>query len=163
MNRGYERTYYAEILAGLRRINPLMAVGTDLIVGFPGETEEDFEDTVSFVEEMAFSRIHVFRFSPRKGTPAAELPGRVPEAEKDRRSKIIQEIASRSTMEFSSRFLGKEIEVLFERSSEGFWTGLSGEYLPVKMQSSRNLKNELIHVRVSAADPNGLMTESIIN
>ena len=78
MNRHYTVAYYSRLLNRIRRENPLIAIGADLIVGFPGETDSDFEDTCSFLIEQSFSRIHVFRFSPRKGTPAASFPGRVP-------------------------------------------------------------------------------------
>ncbi len=154
MNRRYSLQDYAETLRKLRSGNPLVAIGADLIVGFPTETAADFEEIVSFVTEQAFSRIHVFRYSPRQGTPAAKLPGRIVLAEQERRSRIIQAIATESGNAYAGNFVGKKVQVLFEEQSGTDWEGLSSEYLRVKVASRASLQNQLIPVEIieSVAD-----------
>lgn len=146
MNRGYDTGYFAGLLEKLRRLNPMIAIGTDLIVGFPGETEEDFLATCNFVRKQGFSRIHVFRYSPRQGTPASTFPGRVPRIVQEERSKKIQEIANHSFLEYAQKFLGVTVEVLFEEQKPFGWSGLSGEYLRVETKTGLNLKNFFVPV-----------------
>lgn len=148
MNRHYDRAYYQGLLRYIRKGNPLAGIGTDLIVGFPGETEVNFRETVDFVQRQAFSRMHVFRYSPRKGTPAATLPGRISRGIQEDRSQAILKIAAATMREFAAKFIGREVSVLFEESETGGWTGLSGEYLRVYLPTEENLKNQLIRVIV---------------
>ncbi len=152
MNRHYTCEEYTGLLRALREKNPLIAIGTDLIVGFPGETEHDFDEIANYVRDQAFSRIHVFRYSPRKGTPAFQMPGRVPASEQEIRSHRIQEIGNRSAAEFARKFIGRTVEVLFEEREETQWHGLSGEYLRVNVESKSNLKNKLILVKIVGAE-----------
>lgn len=148
MGRNYELAYYSELLHRAREQNPMIALGTDLIVGFPGENDQDFENTCRFVEEQGFSRVHVFRFSPRSGTPAATMPGKVTKKIQEERSRRIQEIALNSATSFSRLFLGKNVEVLFEEKTAEGWMGLSGEYLRVIVDTAEDLKNKLQTVMV---------------
>ncbi len=148
MNRRYSLQDYAETLKNLRSVNPLVAIGTDLIVGFPTETTEDFGDMADFVKAQAFSRIHVFRYSPRQGTPAAKLSGRIVIAEQERRSRMIQTIATESSSAYARNFVGKKVQVLFEEQSAADWEGLSSEYLRVKVASHANLQNQLVPVEI---------------
>jgi threonylcarbamoyladenosine tRNA methylthiotransferase MtaB len=152
MNRHYTCEEYAELLKVLREKNPLIAIGTDLIVGFPGETERDFNEMASYVRDQAFSRIHVFRYSPRKGTPASKMPGRIPAPEQEIRSRRIQEIGNRSAAEFARQFIGRTVEVLFEEREGSQWHGWSGEYLRVNVESKSDLKNKLILVKIEGAE-----------
>ena len=157
MKRGYDLEFFARKIELLRRENPLVAVGTDLIVGFPGETATDFDETRLFVEGQRFSRMHIFRFSPRRGTPAATFPDRVSEPEKARRSKIIQNIARQAAIDYMARFVGREVDVLFEEPITGGWMGLSGEYLPIRFQTEQELKNQLRRVFISRSQDQCLL------
>ncbi len=148
MGRNYDLPYYSELLHRAREQNPMIALGTDLIVGFPGENDQDFENTCRFVEEQGFSRVHVFRFSPRSGTPAATMPGKVTKKIQEERSRRIQEIALNSATSFSRLFLGKNVEVLFEEKTAEGWMGLSGEYLRVIVDTAEDLKNKLQTVMI---------------
>lgn len=154
MNRHYSLNYYQNLLRRIRSGNPLVAIGTDLIVGFPGETEEDFERACQFIEEQAFSRIHVFRFSARKGTAAASLPNKVPGEVKEERSKRVQEIASKAAADYAGKFIGRSVETLFEEKTGSRWTGLSGEYLRTEIVTNADLKNKLKKVLVTGISGN---------
>ncbi|NLY75185.1 MAG: tRNA (N(6)-L-threonylcarbamoyladenosine(37)-C(2))-methylthiotransferase MtaB [Firmicutes bacterium] len=149
MNRRYTLADYSGLLKQIRAANPLLAVGTDLIVGFPGETEADFAATLEFIEEQAFSRVHVFRFSPRKGTPAATFKGRVAGPVMEERSRKVQAVAFRTGREFARQFVGKRVETLFEEKIAGGWTGLSGEYLRTEVLTGLDLKNTVREVLIT--------------
>jgi len=154
MNRVYNTAYYDKLLAQIRELNPLMGIGTDLIVGFPGETEADFEETRRFVKAQAFSRAHVFRYSPRRGTPAAALPGRVAKAKQEERSREITAITSATAHNFAAMFTGRGVEVLFEEKKGRFWTGLSSEYLRVETNFTENPGNNFQVVTVNGVNGN---------
>lgn len=154
MNRHYSLDYYQGLLRRIRLGNPLIAIGTDLIVGFPGETEQDFEQTCRFLEEQAFSRIHVFRFSARKGTAAASFPGKVPGQVKEERSKRVLEIAFKTAADYAGRFIGRYVETLFEERTDDGWTGLSGEYLRTEVATNVDLKNKLKRVLITGISGN---------
>lgn len=149
MNRDYDSAYYAGLLVRLRQKNPWIGIGTDLIVGFPGESGADFETTRKFVVEQCFSRIHVFRYSPRRGTPAANFPDRIAPGVQEERSGVIQTLVARSGVEFTKKFIGRQVQVLFEESTNQGWSGWSGEYLRVEVKSARQLKNCLAPVTVT--------------
>jgi len=110
---------------------PGVAVSTDIIVGFPGETEEQFARGLEFVEKMNFSRMHVFPYSKRSGTPAAERKDQIQETVKKERAHRMQELAARKTEEFHKSFLGKTMRVLFETNTEGITDGLTDNYIRV--------------------------------
>lgn len=150
MNRRYSRNEFQALVHKIRQGNSLMSVGTDLIVGFPGETATDFEETCQFLIEQEFSRIHVFKFSPRPGTPAANYPERVSGKIIDERSALVQQIATESAEKFARQFIGKQVHVLFEEQNDGQWQGMSGEYLRVEVTDQRHLKNQLLLARVHA-------------
>jgi threonylcarbamoyladenosine tRNA methylthiotransferase MtaB len=156
MNRGYGTSFYAGLISNIRTRNPLMGIGTDLIVGFPGETDTDFEVTRNFVLAQNFSRIHVFRFSPRPGTKAAALPERIPKEVQEARSQIIQQLSVGTAAVFARKFMGRTVRVLFEEQDHTVWTGLTGEYLRVRIGSELNLQNHLELVSVSKVSGNDL-------
>lgn len=156
MNRGYVTSYYAGLISNIRKRNPLMGIGTDLIVGFPGETDTDFEVTRDFVFEQNFSRIHVFRFSPRPGTKAADLPVPIPKEVQEARSQIIQQLSAGTAAAFARKFIGRTVQVLFEEQKSTVWTGLTGEYLRFRIVSELNLRNSLWPVTVSKVNGNDL-------
>lgn len=151
MNRKYTTEEYLLVVKHIRETFIDVAITTDLIVGFPGETVEDFKRTVDFVKEIGFSGIHVFKFSPREGTPAAKYIDQVAAREKDRRSRIITEIARESEAAFYNKFLNKKMDVLFEpkmRESDNSYEGHTDNYIRVIAQSNEDIKGKIISVKL---------------
>ena len=130
MRRPYVTADFAAVVARVRARIPLAAVTTDLIVGFPGETEELFGETLQFLENMQFSRLHIFKFSPRDGTPAATMPDQIENATKAQRSGRVEAVWQSSAQAFYQRFIDHEVEILWETSDSGELRGFSGEYVP---------------------------------
>ena len=129
MNRHYTRAEYLEIVRALRDYDPDFGITTDIIVGFPGETEEDFRDTLDIVKEAFFGKTHVFRYSPRRGTAGARLKGAVPEDVKKERAGILEEAAEQVARDFRFSIIGKEQTVLIEEEEDGCMTGYTGNYI----------------------------------
>ena len=132
MGRPYTIEKFTILLEEIRRELPQVAITTDIIVGFPGETDEDFEQTLKAVESFEFSGIHVFPYSPRRGTPAAEYPAQVSEETKKHRVQKLQGLADQLAQNYRDQFIEKELEVLWEEpDSEGIISGWSSEYIRV--------------------------------
>ena len=119
-----------------KEFDPDFGITTDIIVGFPGETEEDFRDTLDIVKEARFGKTHVFRYSPRKGTAGAKLGDAVPEAVKKERAGILEEAADEVARGFRESILGSEHVVLVEQEEDGFMTGYTGNYIKVYISDS---------------------------
>lgn len=154
MNRRYRSEEYMEKCRLLRRVYDRPALTTDVIVGFPGETEEEFEASRAFVEEVNFFETHIFKYSRREGTRAAAMPDQIPEQEKTRRSHILLELNERRRQEYMESFLGEEKEVLLEEKVEldgkNWWVGYTREYLKaIVPDDGKNRANEMISVRFS--------------
>ena len=131
MNRHYDTAEFARLIETVEDAVPGVAISTDIIVGFPGETEELFQQSLDFAARMNFARMHVFPYSRRKGTPAASMPDQVaPEVKKDRVHRM-QQLADQKAAEFHAAFLGRTVDVLFETAHEGVWDGLTGNYIRV--------------------------------
>jgi threonylcarbamoyladenosine tRNA methylthiotransferase MtaB len=139
---------------------PGLSLSTDLIVGFPGETEADFEATCRVAEAVQFSRLHVFRYSPREGTPAAGLADPVPGGVAQARSRHLIALGQRLALGFHRGFVGERVQVLFEsaveRAGVAGWTGLTDNYLRVWVPSEATLQNRLVWVRCDSANSAGL-------
>lgn len=154
MNRRYHSEEYKEKCRLLRRVYDRPALTTDVIVGFPGETEEEFEASRAFVEEVNFFETHIFKYSRREGTRAAAMPDQIPEQEKTRRSHILLELDAQRRQEYMESFLGEEKEVLLEEKVEldgkNWWVGYTREYLKaIVPDDGKNRANEMISVRFS--------------
>lgn len=135
MNRPYTTREYRELLKRLRAHRPNLAVSTDLMVGFPGETPEEFAETLRFLREEEFSRVHIFPYSPREGTAAARLPNQLCRKEKEERAKQAELTAEEVVAGYRRTFFGKTVEVLTEEEvAPGVWEGFSGEYLRVRLR-----------------------------
>nr|WP_320145923.1 tRNA (N(6)-L-threonylcarbamoyladenosine(37)-C(2))-methylthiotransferase MtaB [uncultured Anaeromusa sp.] len=154
MNRHYTTEGFATQAEEIRRLLPDVAISTDIIVGFPGETEEMFENSLVFVEYIGFAKVHVFPYSRRTGTPAATFAQQVPENVKKERVQRMQEVAVKSAARFTGTFTGRTMEVLFEHPGpDGRPTGLTGNYLRVKLPAQaedlagRTLAVQLLEVR----------------
>lgn len=151
MNRKYTTAEYREIVHRIRRTYPDVALTTDIIVGFPGETDEDFETTYRFVEEMNFSEIHVFKYSPRKGTPAAEFSNQIDGVVKHLRSEKLIALGEAMRSNYQSTFIGRIKDVLFENASselDDYIEGLTDNYLKVVVPYNENLEGEIKAVRL---------------
>jgi len=129
MNRRYTCAEYRNFVLKAREKLPGVHVGTDIIVGFPGETDGDFAQCLEFVRETAFANVHIFSYSPRPGTPAAEMPGRPDPGAVKERFKALEALAVESAASFARSQLGKEVQVIFERSEKGLLRGWSDNYL----------------------------------
>jgi len=156
MNRRYTTTDYAKAAASLKALRPNMALTTDIIVGFPGETDEDFTQTLDFAKEMEFAQIHVFEYSPRAGTPAANFPNQVPNQKKTERSKELRNLAKTLQQNFQQKQLNKHLPVLFESETEtNIWQGHTENYIQVQAPG-KNLHNQIKDVLITAITPTGL-------
>jgi threonylcarbamoyladenosine tRNA methylthiotransferase MtaB len=148
MNRKYSPQEYFETISRLRKNIENLSVTTDIIVGFPGETEEDFWESYYFCEKIKFSKIHVFPFSPKKGTKAFDMPNRVPLVEKNRRAKIFLELSARLETEFLNAQIGRTESVLFERDGSGF----AKNYARVKAIGAAPCAGSILNADILAAD-----------
>ena len=142
MNRRYTTNQFREIVNLLRKEIPEVALTTDVIVGFPGETEEEFENTYSFLKEIQFSKMHVFKYSPRKGTKAATFPNQVDGMIKNERSERLIALSNQYEKEFAQMYLNQVIEVLFENEQEGHTTN----YIKVVSEKPRKRFPEMAKV-----------------
>ncbi|MDR3588552.1 MAG: tRNA (N(6)-L-threonylcarbamoyladenosine(37)-C(2))-methylthiotransferase MtaB [Negativicutes bacterium] len=159
MNRHYTAADYSRLVRELQAQVPDLAVSTDIIVGFPGETEAMFANTLALVESIDFARIHVFPYSRRQGTPAAGYPDQVPEAEKKLRVQALTALAGDKAENFQRRFIGREMEVLLEGENKGVVEGLTGNYLRIYAAGDRSLRRQLRPVRAEKLYREGLWGE----
>ncbi|EAX47522.1 RNA modification enzyme, MiaB family [Thermosinus carboxydivorans Nor1] len=156
MNRHYTTEEYSRLVGDIRRRVPDLAVTTDVIVGFPGETPTMFANSLAFVERMAFAKVHIFPYSRRSGTPAATYPNQVPEEEKKRRVREMQRVAEKGAAAFLAAFVGREMEVLFETANDGVLDGLTGNYIRVYTRGGVDLVGTLGVVRLEKPYKDGL-------
>ncbi len=152
MNRKYTTAEVKEIIERLRRYYDDVMLTTDIIVGFPGETEEEFETTYQFLKEVKLYKMHVFQYSPRKGTRAAVMPNQISGNIKEARSKKLIELSNENQKMYNQQLVGKDVEVLFEDKEveDGitYFRGHTQNYILVKYKTDENLENTLKNVRV---------------
>ncbi|MFN3466726.1 MAG: tRNA (N6-isopentenyl adenosine(37)-C2)-methylthiotransferase MiaB [Candidatus Brocadiales bacterium] len=154
MERGHTARYYLELVESARKLVPDIAIASDFIVGFPGETEEDFEDTVRLMETVRFQNSYIFKYSPRPGTRAAELPDNIPLEVKRERNQRLLDIQSRISLEENKKRVGQVVEVLVEgpsKSNKKRLTGRTPQNQIVVFEGHDNLKGELVRIRVEEA------------
>lgn len=163
MHRPYTTAKFKMLLADIKTKVPDIAITTDVIAGFPGETEADFETTCKFAESCGFSKMHIFPFSARKGTPAEKFAGAVTEAVKKERADILGRIDETMHKAFLQAMVGQNAEVLFEQpAGEDYFEGLTGNYQRVFVKSGgRNLGGEILPVKITAFDGEKLLGEII--
>ena len=163
MHRPYTTAKFKTLLADIKTKVPDIAITTDVIVGFPGETEADFETTCKFAESCGFSKMHIFPFSARKGTPAEKFAGAVAEAVKKERADILGKIDETMHKTFMQAMVGQTAEVLFEQpAGEDYFEGLTGNYQRVFVKSGgRNLGGEILPVKITTFDGEKLLGEII--
>lgn len=160
MNRKYDTDLYEKTINLIRQYYPNAAITTDIIVGFPGETDEDFEQTLSFVDKIQFSKIHVFKYSNRKGTVASKMKNQVSGVVKKERSKILIEKSKYYTDKFLDNMLNQPIKVLFEsKNDDGYIKGYTTNYIRVKREYNPNLSNKIIDVVCNRRENEELVCE----
>ncbi len=160
MNRKYTTAEYADFVRAARSLIPGIHMGTDIIVGFPGETDELFRKECEFVRQMAFANVHIFTFSPRKGTPAATLPGQVNPEVARQRYKQLMEITEASSVEFIRSQLHQKLQVIFEsRDKQGRFTGWSDNYVSVRCGAAGINPHGITDVIAARAVPGGIEAE----
>ena len=148
MKRRYTTTDYQQAVSLIREVVPETAITTDIIVGFPGETEAEFQESFNFCQQMGFARIHVFPYSVRRETEAAQMPHQVRDKIKKQRSQKMLALARESVQNFSRQFLSKTMPVLWEKQTDGTWSGLTGNYIKVYTRSDKDLTNQLLPVKL---------------
>jgi tRNA-2-methylthio-N6-dimethylallyladenosine synthase len=166
MNRGYTRESYIEKVEELKKVCPSIAITSDVIVGFPGEEEDDFKETIDLIERVQFDDLYSFKFSPRKGTRAAQFQNQVDETIKEKRLSILQKIQKEITYKKNKSYEGKITEVLVEgqsKKSEKDLTGRTRSNKIVNFEGDKNLKGSLVSVRITQAYQHSLRAELIQN
>jgi threonylcarbamoyladenosine tRNA methylthiotransferase MtaB len=166
MRRRYDTAAYRDAAMRLRaQVGSDVAITTDVIVGFPGETDEEFDESVAFCREMRFAQMHVFPYSKRTGTAAAHMDGHVPHEVKHERMRRMLAVAEDSRMAFLAHFQGRVLPVLWERrredSADGAWDGLTDNYIRVSAHSERDLRNRLTAARLVAPNGDGFEGEAL--
>ena len=161
MNRKYTTEQFKESVQALRRAFDNPAITTDVIVGFPGETEEEFQATVEYLEDISLYEMHIFKYSVRKGTRAAVMKDQVPETVKAKRSAILLDMEARKSLEYRRGFLGQRVQVLLEEAKQidgkTYMIGHTREYVKVAVETEQNLANQIIEVMTE-----NFLTEDIL-
>lgn len=147
MNRKYTAQAFEKEVNLLRRTFPDVALTTDVIVGFPGETEEEFNETYKYLSKIRFAKLHVFKYSPRKGTVAAKMKNQIDSAVKEKRSHKLIELSNECEIEFLDRYIGKKVKVLFEKQDGKYIKGHTTNYLVVKVKEEK-LENQIKEVKI---------------
>ena len=148
MNRRYTIEEFEEIVERLRRNYDDVILTTDIIVGFPDETENEFEETYKFLKKIKFYKMHIFKYSPRKGTKAESLKNQIPGDIKEERSKKLLDLSDKNENEYLDTYIGKNVEVLFEENDGEFYKGHTANYIMVKMKTRENMENQIKKVEV---------------
>ena len=145
MNRRYDKKQFKQIVDVIRSIRPNISLTTDIIVGFPGETDEDFNETIEFSKEIEFSKIHVFPYSDRAGTVSSNMKEKVPGNIKKERVHRLLELSNELEEKYYEKFIGKEVEVLIEEEKNGYFLGFTDNYIPIKLKGNYII-NELYKI-----------------
>ena len=153
MNRKYDTAGYERAVEILRKYFPNVAITTDIIAGFPGETDEDFEKSLEFAKKIGFAKIHAFPYSPKRGTPAAVMPNQILNAVKNERTSRLIEASDRMADEFIKSFEGRVMPVLYEREIEhNIYEGYTTNYIRVLSESSENIKNKILDTEIVSSE-----------
>ena len=159
MNRRYTTEQFKEIAHLLRKNFSDAILTTDIIVGFPGESEEEFKTTYKFLEEIKFYKMHIFKYSPRKGTKAEKMENQVDGNKKEERSKKLIELSNKNEKEYNQKYIGQEVEVLFEEEKNGVWQGHTKNYILAHYKTSENLENKIIKLKCKKIEKEYIIVE----
>ncbi|MDF1512933.1 MAG: MiaB/RimO family radical SAM methylthiotransferase [Anaerolineae bacterium] len=164
MGRKISTAEYIELVNKVRQISPGIAITSDVIAGFQGETDDEFSQTMDFVEKLKFARLHVFPYSERAGTPAIHIPGSVPLEVRKRRVRKLQSLSERLSMAYQSGMVGQTCPVLYQgMDRNGVWVGLTDTYVKVKVESRRPLYNTIAETRIILVKTNYVEGELLHN
>lgn len=147
MNRRYTAEQFKEIVYKLRNTYKDVILTTDIIVGFAGETDEEFKTTYEFLKDIKFYKTHIFKYSERKGTKAAEMKEQVSGTKKEERSKILLKLSDENEKEYLNKYIGREVEVLFEEKDNDFYKGHTANYIMIKAKSDTDISNKILAVK----------------
>ena len=161
MNRKYTREDYIENTSKIYKAMPDSAITTDIIVGFPQEDDEDFKESIDIVKKVNFLKVHVFRYSRRKGTKAYDMKGQIAESVKKDRAEILEEYQEASRHIFINKFIGNEFEVLFEEKKDEYFEGYTSNYIRAYLKTDENLHNQIIKVKAVEKFRDGILVERI--
>jgi len=160
MKRRYNTFQYREAADRLRKIYPKSAMTTDILTGFPGETEQEFEETKSFIREMRYARIHVFPYSPRRNTPAAQMAGQLTDAEKEKRARELIALGNHVSHQYLETWLGEPSSVLIEEISRDIMSGYTPEYIRVQIPFKPGIQSgETVPVLLNGFTQGGMTAE----
>lgn len=159
MNRRYTTQEFQEIVKRLRKSYKDVILTTDIIVGFPQETQEEFEKTYQFLQEIKFYKMHIFKYSPRKGTKAAQMAGQVDGKVKEERSQKLIELSNKNQKEYNKEYIGKEVKVLFEEEKNGYYQGHTKNYVLAEVKSKENLANKIMTAKCIEAEIDHILLE----
>ena len=148
MNRKYDINYFINKVNEIRKVRPDISLTTDVIVGFPNETEEDFKEMIENIKKINFSKLHVFPYSLREGTKAALMENQIDDNTKKERAHRLLELSKELEIKYMEKFIDKKIEVLFETYKDGYLYGHTSNYLSVKIKGNKELTNELVLVNI---------------
>ena len=163
MRRRYKRELYAERVAHIKQLMPHCCIGVDVIVGFPGETEEDFLETYQFINELDVSYLHVFTYSERPNTLAAEMPGIVPVQERRRRNEMLTILSQKKRRYFYGQFIGETRKVLFEKSKvTGMMSGFTDNYVKVELSLEEGLLNKILPIKLEKLNAEGIVKAQLV-
>ena len=156
MNRRYTTEDFKNIVKRLRNIYDDCILTTDIIVGFPGETDEEFNITYNFLKDIKFYKMHIFKYSPRKGTKAANMENQISSEIKEKRSNLLLELSNNNEKEYQKNLLEKEVEVLFEENVNGFYKGHTANYIMVNAKTAENIIDSIRKVKIKDLENNEL-------
>ena len=148
MNRKYSCDEFFKVTEILREYFKDVNLTTDIIVGFPGETNEEFESTYEFLSKIKFYKMHIFKYSPREGTLAAKMTNQIDGNIKEERSQKLIELSNKNEREYNEKYIGKSVEVLFEEEKDGLWSGYTKNYVRVFVESDESLENKILKVEI---------------
>lgn len=148
MNRKYSCDEFFKVTEILREYFKDVNLTTDIIVGFPGETNEEFEGTYEFLSKIKFYKMHIFKYSPREGTLAAKMTNQIDGNIKEERSQKLIELSNKNEREYNEKYIGKSVDVLFEEEKDGLWSGYTKNYVRVFVESDENLENKIQKVEI---------------
>ena len=161
MNRRYTTEQFKNITNLLRNKFKDAILTTDIIVGFPGESEEEFEKTYEFLKEIKFYKMHVFKYSPRKGTKAAVMPNQIDGNKKEERSRKLIELSNENEKTYNEQYVGKKVEILFEEEKNGMWQGHTKNYILAHYKTEENLENKMITLQCIGAKSEYILVDGI--
>ena len=159
MNRHYDTAFYYDLVSRIRARFARAAITTDIMVGFAGETEQEFAESLAFAKKVKFAAAHIFSYSRRKGTVAYNLPSQVPKAEKERRSREMIAATAATEREFLEKQRGTTAQVLIEREADGAYTGYTENYTPVLVRSDTDICGKIINIKITGIEESFLIGE----